>query len=232
MHRWMVLAMLGLTACGGDSAVPDAATDEQLAILRDFDTVALDSRDSVEVRRGEGFAVRVEGPAERRAGLILRRDGHILRISRSEGGLWAVDRDAARIVVTMPVIAAATLSGSGDITIDQAGDPFTGTLGGSGDMTIGQLQGGRTTLTVAGTGTIAAAGSVRSLTLTIVGSGDIDVRQVQAADAAVSITGSGDIKAAIDGPARVSLTGSGSAMLGRGARCTVNRVGTGEAHCG
>lgn len=232
MCRRIVLAMLGLTACGGDAAIPNAATDEQLAALRDFDTVALDSRDSVEVRRGQGFAVRVEGPAERRAGLMIRRDGHVLRIDRSEGGLWAVDRDPARIVVTMPVIVAATLSGSGDITIDQAGDPFAGTLGGSGDMTIGQLQGDRTVLTVAGTGTIAAAGSVRSLALSVAGSGDIDVRQVQATEAVVSITGSGDINAVIDGPARVSLAGSGLATLGPGARCTVNRVGTGEAHCG
>ncbi len=214
MRRWIIVAGLALTACGGGALAPAPTERAQLSGVQDFDAIALDSDDSVEVRRGDDYAVHIEGPAGLRERLAIRRDGNVLRIRRRRQGLWAVDQKAARIQVTMPAIHAATLSGSGDITIDQAGDPFAATLGGSGDMTIGQLQGDRTSLTISGSGTIAAAGSVRTLALTTTGSGDIDARQVQAAEAVLSIGG------------------TGSATLGPGARCTIRRVGTGEAHCG
>ncbi|WP_162236600.1 MULTISPECIES: head GIN domain-containing protein [unclassified Sphingomonas] len=234
MRWWIVVAGWGLTACSGSPPAPANAVEPSLTGLRDFDAITLDSGDSVEVRQGADYAVRIEGPIEARNRMSIRRDGNTLRIGRREHGLWTVDRGAVRIVVMMPVIRAATLAGSGDVTIDQASDPFVATLSGSGDMTIGQLQGDRTTLTVSGTGTIAAAGSVRAMTLTVTvtGSGDIDARQVQATEAVVSVTGSGDVAATINGVARVSLVGSGSATLGPGARCVVQRVGTGEAHCG
>ena len=231
MRSWIVGTALGLAACGGPPPPASGDTAQTLAI-RDFDAIALDSSDSVEVQRGAGYAIRIEGPAELQERLDIRRDGTVLRIGRKGGGLWAVDRTSARIVVTMPAIRAATLNGSGDVAIDQAGDPFVAKLGGSGDMTIGQLQGDHATLAVSGSGTIAAAGSVRAVTLTVTGSGDIDARQVRAGEAKVSLTGSGDIAADIAGPARVSLVGSGSATLGSGARCVVDRVGTGEARCG
>lgn len=214
MRRRIIVAGLALTGCGGSASAPAITESAQLSGVANFDAITLTSGDSVEVRRGADYAVRIDGPAGSRERLMIRREGNALRIGRREQGLWVADPAAARIVVTMPAIHAATLSGSGDITIDQAGDPFAATLGGSGDMTIGQLQGDRARLTVSGSGTIAAAGSVRTLALTTTGSGDIDARQVQA------------------GEATLSVAGSGSATLGPGARCTIRRVGTGAAHCG
>jgi len=35
----------------------------------------------------------------------------------------------------------------------------------------------------------------------------------------------------VKGPASVSIVGSGDAELGGGAKCSVNAVGSGEAHC-
>ncbi|MDJ0275334.1 DUF2807 domain-containing protein [Sphingomonas sp. 2R-10] len=231
--RWMILATLGLAACGADrSNDGDRRGDARPAALRDFTAVALESSDQVEITRGTGFAVRIEADPAVRDRLDIRRDGDTLRIGRKDGGSWTGGDGVARIRVSMPEITAAALAGSGDITIDQASDGFAGTLGGSGDMTIGQLRGERAALTVAGTGTIAAAGSVRQLALSTAGSGDIDARQVRAGAATVSIAGSGGVAADIDGPVQVTLVGSGSATLGANARCTVNRVGTGDVTCG
>ncbi|MEH3040962.1 MAG: DUF2807 domain-containing protein [Sphingomonas paucimobilis] len=232
MRRWVVVTALGVAACGGNTAASDRVTPAQTVALRDFDAVALDGPDTVDVMRGQDFAVAIDGPPEVRRKLTLRRDGNVLRIGRKSGGIWTVDRGVARIRVTMPSIEAATLSGSGDMAIDQAADPFVATLSGSGDMTIGQLRGDKATLTVSGSGSIAAAGSVRDLTLSVAGSGNIAAQQLRADAATVVVTGSGDVAAQVEGPARVSLVGSGSADLGTGARCTVDRVGTGEAHCG
>lgn len=232
MRQWVVMAALGVAACGGDTAASNGMTPVQAVALRDFDAIVLDSPDSVDVRRGQDFAIAIDGPPDVRRKLTFQRDDNVLRIGRKPGGGSNVGRGVARIRVTMPSIRAATLSGSGDIAIDQAADPFVATLGGSGDMTIGQVRGDKATLTVSGSGSIAAAGAVRDLTLSVAGSGDVEARQLRADAATVSVTGSGDVAAQVEGPARVSLVGSGSADLGAGARCTVDRVGTGEAHCG
>lgn len=225
------MAVLGLTACGEGGSAPNDAVPQILAI-RDFDTITLDGPDTVDVRRGAYFAVRVEGPSDVRERLTFRRDDNVLRIGRKPVGAWTPQTGIARIHITMPIIQAATLSGPGNIAIDQGAAPFVATVSGSGDMTIGQLQGDKATLTMSGSGSIAAAGSVRELALSVAGSGQIKAEQVRADAATVSVTGSGDVAARVDGPARVSLVGSGSASLGRDARCIVTRTGSGEVHCG
>ena len=230
--RWIVLATLGLAACGTGGNDRQSRTDVRPIALRDFTAVTLESADQVEITRGPGFAVRIEADPALRDRLAIRRDGDTLRIGRKDGGSWTAGEGVAHIRIAMPSITAAALAGSGNIAIDQVEDGFAGTLGGSGDMTIGQLRGERASLTVAGTGTIAAAGAVRQLALSVAGSGDIYSRQVVAGGATVSIAGTGSIAADIDGPAQVTVVGSGSATLGANARCTVNRVGTGEVTCG
>ena len=231
MRGWIVGTALALAACSGQSP-STGCTGSRMLTIRDFDAITLDSSDTVDVRRGEGYAIHIEGADEVRDRIDIRRDGNDLRIGRKGPGLWTTGDTSARIVVTMPAIRGATLTGSGDITIDQASEPFVAKLDGSGDMTLGQLQGDRATLTVSGSGTLAVAGSVRTIALSVAGSGKIDARQVRAGEATVSIAGSGDIAADINGPARVSVVGSGSATLGSGARCVVDRVGSGQVHCG
>lgn len=234
MRQWVVLAVLGVAACGGTTAPGATGTPAttQTVNLRDFNAIALAGPDAVDVSRGPDFAVRIEATPEVRERLTIRRDGNVLRIGRKPVGMWTFQTGTAHIHITMPSIGAATLSGPGTITIDQAGAPFVANVSGSGDMTIGQVQGDKATLAVSGSGSIAAAGSVRELALSIAGSGGIRAQEVRAESATVSITGSGEVAARVDGPAKVSLVGSGSATLGSGARCVIRRVGSGEAHCG
>ncbi len=230
--RWMVVAGLGLAACGsnGQSAVKPERRD---IAQRDFTAVAVDGSTSVEIRRGASYTVQAGGDAAALNRLTIARDGDTLRIGQRSGGNWWSGRPSrVRVRITMPALRAATLAGSGNISIDQADDGFVGSLGGSGDMTIGQLRGDRATLKIGGSGTIAAAGDVRYLDMVVAGSGDIDAKQVRAAEATAAVAGSGDARATVNGPARVTVAGSGSVTLGDGARCTVNRTGSGQVDCG
>lgn len=230
--RWVVVAGLGLAACGSNGQSTTKPERRDIA-WRDFTAVAVDGSTSVEIRRGVSYAVQAEGDTAALDRLTIARDGDILRIGQRSGGNWWSGRQSrARVRITMPAIRAATLAGSDDISIDQADDGFVGSVGGSGDMTIGQLRGDRATLKVGGSGTIAAAGDVRHLAMAVAGSGDIDAKQVRAAEATVAVAGSGDARATVNGPARVTLAGPGSVTLGDGARCTVNRTGSGDADCG
>lgn len=231
--RWAAAMVIGLTGCsGGEPARDSASTVRNVATLRDFTGVALDSGDQVEITQGNDFAVRVEGDASVQDRMDIRREDEVLKIGRKTGGIWSGGAPSARVHVTMPAIRVAVLAGSGDISIDRTGEDFAATLSGSGDMTIGQLRGDKVALTVAGTGKIAAAGAVRHLTLSVAGTGDIDARQVKANEATVSVAGTGDVAADINGPVQVTLVGTGSATLGRDARCVVNRIGTGSVDCG
>jgi hypothetical protein len=232
----MVLAGLALTGCGPSKpSQPEASGQATVSAssLRDFSAVELAGPDNVDIRRGDSFAIRVEGDKATTERIALRVTDGTLHIDRKrEDGLWnRTHSGTATVHVTMPTIRGVALTGSGDIAIDRA-DDLTATLAGAGDITIGQLGGKAATLTVVGPGTIAAAGAVERLALSIAGPGDIQAREVEADQAVVSITGSGDATAAVNGPATVSLVGSGSATLGANARCSVSKVGSGEAHCG
>ena len=99
-------------------------------------------------------------------------------------------------------------------------------------MTLGSIQVDRADISIGGSGNIAAAGSARSLKVSLGGSGNLRAVGLRATSADVSAAGSGGIRATVDGPAQVSVVGSGTVDLGRGARCTVTRMGKAQVRCG
>ncbi|WP_230771056.1 head GIN domain-containing protein [Sphingomonas sp. Leaf4] len=229
--RAAMVGLLMMAACSNGGASEPARTAERTVALRGFSGVDLAGPDRVDVVTGRDFAVQARGDAAVLDRLTFEVKGTTLRIARKPQTGWNWRDRTAVIRVTLPALKAATLSGSGDLSIDRAAD-LTAQLTGSGDMTIARLTGRTARLGLRGSGTIAAAGRVDSLALSLSGSGDIDARQVKASQASVAVAGSGDVSADVDGPAAVSLTGSGSATLGARARCTVRKAGSGEARCG
>jgi len=237
----MLIAAIPLAACsfhsGGDdsqSGVPASGTGTSRTFpVADFTAIDLRGSDDAEVRVGPAFSVRAEGPADRLDQLAISKDGNTLRISLESGHFsWGGGRDV-KIFVTMPAIEAASISGSGDMTVDRVeGAQFEGSTKGSGDLSLHSVKGGRVTLSIAGSGTIDAAGSADDLSMSIAGSGDINAGDLTATRGDVSLSGSGDVTARINGQATVSLNGSGDVDLGDGATCSVTKHGSGEVRCG
>ena len=246
MHRsfFVALTPFALVACsfgGGDDADAQASGaaasgsgNARTFAVADFDVVDLRGSDDVDVRVGGGFSVRAEGPSEVLDRLSIARNGHTLRIGRrSDKGFHWGGGDAVRVLVTMPRIAGATVSGSGDIAVDRAeGAKFDGAIAGSGGLTIAALQVDEASLSIAGSGDVKAAGAAKRLVVEIAGSGDIDARDLRAASAKVSIAGSGGVRASVDGPADVDMAGSGDVDLGDRARCNTRSHGSGTVRCG
>ncbi len=227
----MIGGLLLVAACSGGNASERAPTAERSIPVRGFSAVDLAGPDRVDIVTGRDFAVQARGDASVLDRLTFTVVGGTLRIARKPQQGWRWRDKTAVIRVTLPALKGATLSGSGDLSVDRAQN-LTAQLTGSGDMTIAQLSGRTAELGLRGSGTIAAAGRVDRLALSLTGSGDIDARQVRASEASVALTGSGDVSADIDGPVAVSLAGSGSATLGSRARCTIRKAGSGEARCG
>lgn len=218
-------------AQGSDSA-GSASTSRSFAV-RDFTGIDARGSDDVEVTLANEFTVRAEGPQKVLDRLVIERVGDTLRITRKRNGNWSWGGKSARVYVTMPRIARAAISGSGDMRIGRAaGDAFAASVSGSGDLQIDALEARATSFSIAGSGDIAATGGADELTISIAGSGDIVASGVTAARAQVSIAGSGSVRARINGPATVSIMGSGDVDLGPGATCTTQKAGSGEVRCG
>ena len=118
-------------------------------------------------------------------------------------------RNTPRIVVTVPSLDAATLSGSGNVTVDG-------------------ISGSSVALAVHGSGNLAATGRAGDLAVAINGSGNADARGVAAGSATVAISGSGNATIATSGPLSGAISGSGNIRhVGQPSTVSVVRNGSG-----
>lgn len=240
MRTVAILMMAGvLGACSaretGDEVAASGGGTSRTYAARDFTGLLLKGGDDVDVRVGTGFSVRAEGPGGELDTLRIARDGDTLVIGRRQRTLigWSSRKDAVKVYVTMPRLAAATLAGSGTMAVDRIeGGSFEGTLAGSGDLNIAALATDAATLSIAGSGDVHAGGAIKQLRVSIAGSGSLDAAGLKAQSAEVSIAGSGDVRASVAGDAKVNMIGSGDVTLGASARCRVSKLGSGTVQCG
>jgi hypothetical protein len=229
------VAIAADTADRGPGLPGERQGDATAYRVADFDKVGFGLAGEIDVRVGPAWSVRATGPAEAFANLRVTRDNGSLHIMRRFDDL---DRDRqlerqVRFVVTLPRLSSVGLGGSGRMTVDRVqGGTFEAALGGSGNMALGSLQVDRAEISLGGSGSITAAGSARSLKVSMGGSGSLLAAGLRASSADVSAAGSGGIRATVDGPAQVSVVGSGTIDLGRGARCSVSRMGKAQVRCG
>ena len=119
------------------------------------------------------------------------------------------------VTVCSPAIKEITLSGSGDLYIDEAlttDDSFTLESSGSGDAEIGKMTVSSAKFKTSGSGDIEANEvTAESISVKTTGSGDCHLDCKDSGTLSVEISGSGDVS--ISGTARaivdISLTGSG-----------------------
>ncbi|WP_336959377.1 head GIN domain-containing protein [Sphingobium aquiterrae] len=219
----------------GDAIGPASATD--YAALRDFTRVEAVGPDHVVITVGKPFAVKAQGDARALATLEIRvKDGSLV-VGRKDGwrSWWGHGDDGKGVTVhvSMPAIAGATLTGSGDLDIDSARtESLSLGLAGSGDMRIGTISAQRLKAEIGGSGTLALSGTANDADIAIAGSGDVNAPGLKLGKGSVSIAGSGSATFASDGPVSVDLVGSGDVTVKGKAQCRVNAIGSGEAHCG
>jgi hypothetical protein len=139
----------------------------------------------------------------------------------------------ADIAITVPSINAATLAGSGGISIDKVqGDRFEGQIAGSGNLRVDNLDVGELKLGIAGSGSARAlAGKAATAEYEIMGSGGVDAGGVATNGVKVTVAGSGDVKANASGTAKVDIMGSGDVTVTGGAKCDISKAGSGDVRC-
>jgi len=209
-----------------------------LAAERDFPNAGFDKVDlvaaaKVEVHSGTRFAVHASGDPKWLDLLNIRVVQGTLVISWTRDHINMSGHDPIRVQISMPRIAAATLSGAGTIMVDRADGPdFAATLRGAGTIDLPALHADRARFEMGGAGKITAAGSAGSVDAHVRGFGAIELAGLAARGGRFDMSGTGSIKARVDGPADVTMNGVGSVDIVGGPRCTVHKHGLGSVHCG
>lgn len=239
---FLALALLPATAChaswekdgrtDGHTVQPSGKGGTRSFAASGFTGVDLRGPDDVDVRTGGAFSVTAEGDTAILDQLEIQVVDGTLRVGRKDrAGFSFSDDHGVKVRVTMPKLTAASISGSGDMSVDKAEGDFKGAIAGSGNLGIGALTATDADLSIAGSGDLRVAGSGGKLSASIAGSGDIDAAKFTASSADISIAGSGSVRGVVKGDAKVSLIGSGDVELTGGAKCSVSSMGSGEARC-
>jgi hypothetical protein len=201
--------------------------------LSNFTGISATGPDNVVVRQGP-FTVRVEGDPEAIERLEIGVSGDTLKIGRKRqtGFGWSDDKGAT-IHVALPALAAVSLTGSGDVSVDKAkGEALDLSLTGSGDLSVASVAVRRLKADITGSGGISVAGSADTGKLSATGSGDLKGDGLKLGSGDISLLGSGDIGFASDGAVDISILGSGDVTVKGRAQCKKSVLGSGEVRCG
>lgn len=238
--RYLAIALLvPFTACSafssdGDSVTASGSGTTRIFPVTGFEAIDLRGADDVAVHLGKTFSVTAQGPSEALDALRIDRKRNTLRIDRRDSGSGTWDHDAKiKIFVTLPRLVAASVTGSGDMTVDRVDGPeLRAAVAGSGSLDLRGVRTQTLDANIAGSGDLRAAGTANTLSLSIAGSGSVAAKRLAVRTASVSIAGSGNVEAMVDGDASISMMGSGDVDLGSRAKCTVEKMGSGSVRCG
>lgn len=228
-------AMAILDNDGGGESGPQSAANEPTEItyqLAGFERIATTGPQDIEVKYGEAFSVHAQGAVGRLE--VVVEDGEL--VIRPRGGVgwdWE-DLDETKVSVTMPQLTRVSLTGSGEVSIDQVkGDRFAGLIESfDGSIVVNGLEVDQAEFTINGPGEIVAAGTARATHMTINGPGEVQAGSLRSQTAAIAVNGPGDVELAVEQEANVSVRGPGEVDIDGPARCSITTSGPGSVSCG
>ena len=192
---------------------------------------------TVRVHTGGSVSVAAHGPQARLDKLMVESRGDTLVISTEKGWIWHGPswgaKDNVTIDISVPMLEAAELTGSGDVSVDHVrGNDFSALLTGSGDLSIGRLETSRLRANVNGSGDLTIAGHTGRAEASVEGSGDLHAGGLTVGLLTTSVTGSGDASFGATTAARGSLIGSGDISIAGHPTCQIHKTGSGDVKCG
>lgn len=163
---------------------------------------------------------------------VVVENGTLKIIPKKRKGIrWNGRGGKAVFTVNAAALRAATIAGSGGITVDKVAGDFEGEVAGSGNLNLAAVEGGKIDFNIAGSGEVRAVGKADRVDISIAGSGDVDTRGLISRTADVSIAGSGNVVANASETADVNIMGSGDVEITGGAKCSVSKAGSGDVRC-
>ena len=224
-----------LAALAGAIASPLSAAERRHSVT-DFDRVQVDGPFQVTLATGRSNSAVVTGSADAVERVSIDVQGRTLRIrpNRSAwGGYPGEGVGPVQIALATHDLRAASVSGSGSISIDKARSMrFDLAVSGSGRITLGNVEADTLTLGLLGSGRIEIAGRAKELRATIQGNGDLRAEKLLVEDARVNADTAGFVEVSVRRSADVTATGPGDTRIIGKPACLVKSLGSGRVACG
>lgn len=238
MRKLIVAAFLvGVSAvsaaCAAKADADPGAMAARTFQVGDFKRIESAGSYDVTVRTGAAPSVRAEGPQKVLDRLEVKVVGDQLVI-RPKGGRtinWGRTRPI-KVAVTVPELHGAAIAGSGTMSVDKVvADLFRGEISGSGDLSLPQVRARAVEFDIAGSGSARVAGQADAAKYSIAGAGDVDASKLRSRDVRLTIAGSGAVDAFATSTVRGEIMGSGDVRISGGAKCSVDKLGSGSIKC-
>ncbi len=227
---WNLFFVLLTGICGCGLAVEGngkRVTEKRSA--EDFSAVDGNGPLDVEIRPGEDFDVELRLDSNLLEFVETRVHGKRLEITTDDVNI-DTDLPGPHVIVELPVLEHAELSGSGTVRVRDFDHQKAVTLelSGSGqviyDGTSPEL-----TISLSGSGNVDAAGAADWGDFVLSGSGEIDASDLDVAEARLRLFGSGEIDASVFERVDIELDGSGGIDVnGNPAVRNVSQSGSGD----
>jgi hypothetical protein len=189
----------------GNETTINRSTDDydEVAVSGWFDVLLVDGNEGELTLTGESNLLEYIKTEVKNGRLIIKTENGVnLKPSNWNSG----------ITITVPVasISAVTLSGSGDIVGKKtiSTNTLSATMSGSGDITL-DVETNQMEATMSGSGDITLTGNTRDFEATISGSGDIKAFDLEADNVQATVSGSADIKVTANKTLTARVSGSG-----------------------
>ncbi len=178
----------------------------------DYDAVAVSGWFDVDLVNGNEGNLTLKGESNLLEHIIteVKNGKLVIKVEKGYNLKPSSWKEGIRISVPVESINAVSLSGSGDIvgkkTIET--NHFEASMSGSGDITL-DLEASSINTSMSGSGDITLKGSTTNFDATISGSGDIKAYELEADNVEATVSGSADIRVTANQRLKARVSGSG-----------------------
>lgn len=211
--RLLKFTVMSLAVLAASAAASADKTTQEMRDVAAFTKVKLKGSMDVEVKVGPKQSLKVIADSDIINYLSTDVTDTMLEIDMKHNkGLRGLFGNHGRtsVIITVPNLEAAELSGSGDLLIEDVNqDQFDLGLRGSGDIVMKNAQTSHIDIELRGSGDIKINGRCDRVKISLQGSGDIMAKKMACKTADVMVQGSGDVSVFASENADVTVRGSG-----------------------
>lgn len=225
----MQLRLLAFTALA--LAGPATAATRNFGI-EDFDRIRVTGPFRVQLVTGVAPFARGTGSSDALEAVSVEIEGRTLVVHQNASnwtGFQGQNSGPVTISIGTHDLSAASLNGSGMISIDRVKEPsFELILQGSGAASIASMTVDTLKIAMSGSGSAVVSGTAPQVTATLFGASTFDGSALQSKDATIGAQGTAVVKLTATDAVKIDAEGPATISLGGNPSCTVRAQGPGD----
>jgi hypothetical protein len=205
-----LLVSIGFTSCEKIKGKGDVVTETRWET--NFTSISLAMQGTVYFTQDSNYSIQINAQQNVIDRIITEMDGATLKI-KLKNNVHLGSHEPIRFYITAPSLNHLTISGSGDVYVENTwtGSSLSAHISGSGNINVANMDAGRFQPSISGSGSITVLGGIATQAdLTISGSGKIEMHHAVSTNVYTSTSGSGDSYVQATDLLDVTISGSGN----------------------